>query len=337
MKRKIIEIFAVGIVACVLIVSCVIALLAAVASSASEEFVTDYQRAAEMINGSWQAILAFDTVRYDNELDDADPNLSALEFAVIDYKKYRWKHGSGTGENRKPGRWVLVASGTLKTAAEIRNFFSLDEDDGIQETIAAMEKYRQPKPYFFQISSKSVEDIMNEFDFDDEEREWMGLLITDGILNEQFGIETPDFIEAAGSGYLPWPLPGIPESNMTSSYGMRKHPVTGVQTFHYGTDIGCAEGSPCIAIGDGTVTAVGTGAFSGNYVQIRFEYDGYTWTATYMHLSRINCSSGDKVKIGEVLGLSGQTGRVTGPHLHIEILCNGTYKNPAGLISGHKP
>ena len=122
---------------------------------------------------------------------------------------------------------------------------------------------------------------------------------------------------------------------MTSSYGMRKHPVTGVQTFHYGTDIGCADGSPCVAIGEGTVTATGTGAFSGNYVQIRFDYDGYTWTVNYMHLSQINCSSGDHVNVGDVIGLSGHTGRVTGPHLHIEILCNGAYKNPAGLISGH--
>ena len=99
--------------------------------------------------------------------------------------------------------------------------------------------------------------------------------------------------------------------------------------------IGCADGSPCVAIGEGTVTATGTGAFSGNYVQIRFDYDGYTWTVNYMHLSQINCSSGDHVNVGDVIGLSGHTGRVTGPHLHIEILCNGAYKNPAGLISGH--
>mgnify|MGYP000843776261 FL=1 len=335
MKRKILIISGICAAVWILIISMVVLLLAAVASSVSEEFVTDYQRAAELINGSWQAILAFDTVRYDNDLDDADPNLSAMEFMIIDYKKYRWKHGSGTGANRKPGRWILVSSGTLNTAEAIREFFSLNEDDGVQETIKAMEKYRQPKPYSFQISAKSVEDVMDEFDFDDAKREWMGLLITDGILNEQFGIEIPDFMESVGSGYLPWPLPGIPESNMTSSYGMRVHPVTGVQTFHYGTDIGCAEGSPCIAIGDGTVIATGSGAFSGNYVQIRFKYDEYTWTVTYMHLSRINCSSGDLVKIGDVIGLSGQTGRVTGPHLHIEILCNGNYKNPAGLISGH--
>ena len=77
------------------------------------------------------------------------------------------------------------------------------------------------------------------------------------------------------------------------------------------------------------------GAGAKMIVQIRFKYDEYTWTVTYMHLSRINCSSGDLVKIGDVIGLSGQTGRVTGPHLHIEILCNGNYKNPAGLISGH--
>lgn len=87
MKRKIFIISGICAAVWLLIISMVVILLAAVASSASEEFVTDYQRAAELINGSWQAILAFDTVRYDNELDDADPNLSAMEFMIIDYKK----------------------------------------------------------------------------------------------------------------------------------------------------------------------------------------------------------------------------------------------------------
>ena len=79
--------------------------------SVSEEFVTDYQRAAELINGSWQAILAFDTVRYDNDLDDADPNLSAMEFMIIDYKKYRWKHGS---ENRRKSKTGSLDTGFLR-------------------------------------------------------------------------------------------------------------------------------------------------------------------------------------------------------------------------------
>ena len=65
---------------------------------------------------------------------------------------------------------------------------------------------------------------------------------------------------------------------MTSSYGMRVHPVTGVQTFHYGTDIGCAEGIPCIAIGDGTVIATVLEHFQVTMCEIRFKYDEYTWT-----------------------------------------------------------
>lgn len=335
MKKGLIVFVSAAAAAWVVLVSSVVLLLAGVASSASDEFVIGYQRAADLMNGSWQAILAFDTVRYDNDLDLADPNLSALEFFIIDYKEYVWVPPSGKGQNRVPGHWRLVKTGTLDTSAKIRKYFGLKDSDGIYETIEKMKTYPQPRPYVFSTRTKDIEDIMDEFGFDEAQREWMGLLITDGILNEQFGIEIPDFIEAAGNGYLPWPLPGVPESNMTSSYGMRKHPVTGVQTFHYGTDIGCADGSPCIAIGEGTVMATGTGAFSGNYVQIRFDYDGYTWTVTYMHLSQINCSSGDHVNVGDVIGLSGHTGRVTGPHLHIEILCNGAYKNPAGLISGH--
>lgn len=335
MKKKLVVGCLLPMLGTVTAVGLVFLLLSAVATSATAEFTQGYRESATMINGSWQAILAFDTVRYDNDLEDADPNLSSMEFLVIDYREYRWVPPSGTGNEHEPGHWRLIRSGTLDSSDKLRRYFDLDSDDGISELLEKMEEYEQPHPYSFTISTKTVEDVMDEFEFDEAMREWMGLLITDGILNEQFGIEVPDFIAVEGTGYLPWPLPGIPESNMTSSYGYRIHPVTGEKSFHYGTDIGCETGTPTVAIGDGSVISVGSGAFSGKYVKIQFEYDGYTWQVTYMHLSEIRCRHGESVAAGDVIALTGASGRVTGPHLHIEIMCEGAYRNPAELISGH--
>ena len=123
MKKGLIVFVSAAAAAWVVLVSSVVLLLAGVASSASDEFVIGYQRAADLMNGSWQAILAFDTVRYDNDLDLADPNLSALEFFIIDYKEYVWVPPSGKGQNRVPGHWRLFKNGTLDTSEKIRKYF----------------------------------------------------------------------------------------------------------------------------------------------------------------------------------------------------------------------
>ncbi|WP_242426343.1 peptidoglycan DD-metalloendopeptidase family protein [Vibrio sp. qd031] len=99
----------------------------------------------------------------------------------------------------------------------------------------------------------------------------------------------------------------------------RKHPVTGKVTPHNGTDFGTPNGTPINSTGDGTVVMVRDHPYAGKYIVIDH---GSNYKTRYLHLSRILVRTGQKVSRGQRIGLSGQTGRVTGPHLHFELLVN---------------
>lgn len=308
----------------------VILILTSTLSSASDAVVPEYNTAADYIGAGWQALLAFDTVRYDNDLDDINPYETAMEFAIIYYKKYRYVPPKKS--DKSSGHWVLVKSDTLDSPEKIRKFFKLGSAADLQDVIEAMEEYSQPRPYEFTLSCKTVDEVMDEHNFTDEQIEHMGLLITNGLLDEQFGNSIPGYFDVDGSGYFAWPLPDIPVSNVSSLFGMRYHPVDKVYKTHYGTDIGCAAGSAVISPADGVVQSTGYAAEPGNYVYIRVEKDDMVFTIQLMHLSEILCSNGQTVSAGQVVAKSGNTGKSKGAHLHIGILCNGSYIDPLPLI-----
>ena len=307
----------------------VLIILGATLSAASEAVVPEYNKAAGYIGASWQALLAFDTVRYENELDEVNPYDTAMEFAIIYYKKYRYIRPKC---NKGAGHWVLVSSGTLDTPKKIRKFFHLEEKSDLLDVIKAMEAYEQPKPYEFILSSKTIDEVMEEHNLTEEKKEHIGLLITEGLLDEQFGSSIPGYFDVKGTGYFAWPLPGIPVSQVTSSFGTRYHPVDKVYRTHYGTDIGCPEGSAVIAPADGMVQSAGFAPEPGNYVYITIKKDDMVFTVQLMHLASIKVSNGQTVTAGQTVATSGNTGKSTGPHLHIGILCNGSYIDPLPLI-----
>ena len=84
-------------------------------------------------------------------------------------------------------------------------------------------------------------------------------------------------------------------------------------------------GTPIVSIGDGVVTRVENHPFAGRYLEIKH---GSTYATRYLHMHRIDVRRGDTVKRGQRIGLSGSTGRVTGPHLHFELHVNGRPVNP---------
>lgn len=100
----------------------------------------------------------------------------------------------------------------------------------------------------------------------------------------------------------------------------RRHPVTGRVSPHNGTDFAMPTGTPVVTIGDGVVTRVENHPFAGRYLEIRHNS---TYTTRYLHMHRIDVRRGESVKRGQRIGLSGATGRVTGPHLHFELHVNG--------------
>ena len=92
-------------------------------------------------------------------------------------------------------------------------------------------------------------------------------------------------------------------------------------------DFACDPGNPIYAVGDGTVIKVAhEGKGYGNHVEIDH---GFGYVTRYAHMSRIDVEEGQKVTRGDCIGLSGRSGRVTGPHLHYEVIYRKDYVNPA--------
>ena len=116
-------------------------------------------------------------------------------------------------------------------------------------------------------------------------------------------------------------------ARLSSSYGMRKHPILGYSKMHRGLDFAAPTGTPIMAAGSGVVEYAGRNGNYGKYIRIR--HSG-TYKTAYAHLSRIakGIAPGTRVKQGQVIGKVGSTGRSTGPHLHYEILVNSRQVNP---------
>ncbi|NOH97635.1 peptidoglycan DD-metalloendopeptidase family protein [Vibrio sp. 99-70-13A1] len=105
---------------------------------------------------------------------------------------------------------------------------------------------------------------------------------------------------------------------ITSSFNpKRKHPVTGRVTPHNGTDFATPVGAPVYSIGDGKVLAVRNHPYAGKYLVI--EHNS-VYKTRYLHLDKFLVKKGQSIKRGQKIALSGATGRLTGPHLHFEVL-----------------
>ena len=137
---------------------------------------------------------------------------------------------------------------------------------------------------------------------------------------------SPDYI----GGDMRWPVPGY--SRITSNFGMRVHPITGVYKLHTGVDISAPEGTNFIAAADGVVVQAYYNSAYGNMVMI--DHGGGVVTL-YAHGSPIEVSVGDTVKQGQTVLKVGHTGYATGPHAHFEIRVNGEYKNPLNYVSSN--
>ncbi|MNB79167.1 Murein DD-endopeptidase MepM [compost metagenome] len=124
------------------------------------------------------------------------------------------------------------------------------------------------------------------------------------------------------NGLLIWPTNG---TEVTSQFGVRVHPITGVQKMHNGIDIGVPTGTPVFAARDGTVTFAGAMGTAGNAVIIGHDEGLET---RYYHLNQVDVVQGQTVTAGEQIAESGNSGSSTGPHLHFEVRLNGTPVNP---------
>ena len=119
-------------------------------------------------------------------------------------------------------------------------------------------------------------------------------------------------------------------ARLSSSFGMRKHPILGYNKMHRGTDFAAPSGTPIMASGSGTVTRARWCGGGGNCVKIKHNS---TYETVYAHMKSFakGVKEGKKVKQGQIIGYVGSTGMSTGPHLHYEVIVNGKKVNSQRL------
>jgi murein DD-endopeptidase MepM/ murein hydrolase activator NlpD len=119
-------------------------------------------------------------------------------------------------------------------------------------------------------------------------------------------------------------------ARLSSSFGMRKHPIDGYNKMHRGTDFAAPKGTPIMASGNGIVKKAGWCGGGGNCVKIRHNS---TYETVYAHMSKFarGIKNGIRVKQGQTIGYVGSTGKSTGPHLHYEVIVNGKKVNSQKL------
>ena len=126
-------------------------------------------------------------------------------------------------------------------------------------------------------------------------------------------------------------------ARLSSSFGMRKHPIDGFNKMHRGTDFAAPMGTPIMASGNGVIKKAGWCGGGGNCVVIKHNS---TYQTVYAHMSKFakGIRKGTRVKQGQTIGYVGSTGKSTGPHLHYEVIVNGkrinsqTLKLPSGKV-----
>ena len=126
---------------------------------------------------------------------------------------------------------------------------------------------------------------------------------------------------------LKTPLDG---AKLSSSFGMRKHPILGYDKMHKGIDFAAPKGTPIFAGGNGVIEYAGYNGSYGKYIRIRHNNE---YKTAYAHLDgfKKGITKGVRVNQGQVIGFLGSTGRSTGPHLHYEIIFQNKQINPLKL------
>ncbi len=173
--------------------------------------------------------------------------------------------------------------------------------------------------YISQLSEQEqkIQGDIDEYNKQYKEIEAEILMLSKNVISEEYI-----------GGIMAWPIPGY--TRITSQYGMRTHPITGVYKLHTGVDVGAPIGANFIAANDGVVTKASYNGAYGNMVII--DHGGGVSTL-YAHGSEIVVQAGQQVKKGDVVLKVGSTGYSTGAHAHFEVRINGQPVNPMDYIT----
>ncbi len=150
------------------------------------------------------------------------------------------------------------------------------------------------------------------------------------ILKEEITYEAVPKIVERGTKIPPTYIKPISGGRLSSGFGRRNAPTRGASTYHKGIDWATPTGTAVMASSAGTVVKAGWGSGYGYVVYINHADGRQT---RYGHLSKVLVSTGQTVSQGQKIALSGNTGVSTGPHVHFEILINGSQVNPMGYLN----
>lgn len=140
-------------------------------------------------------------------------------------------------------------------------------------------------------------------------------------------VKTSTLQDTNDLGDLPTSYP-VNATDISSPFGYRIHPVTGEYSFHTGIDLPVPEGTPIYSWFSGEVTSAAESGGNGIFIVVT---NGDVKTS-YLHLSQLNVTTGQKVKQGDLIGYSGNTGMSTGPHLHLSLYLKGIPVDPQLIL-----
>ena len=201
-----------------------------------------------------------------------------------------------------PGVYALELKGTSARSAEIKFSQSIAVRAAKYPSVAVTVAKRFTEPSKEQLERIHQDKTVKQdvFQHTDPEREWSGKF--------KAPVEVP----------------------VSDIFGTRRTFNGKVQSMHQGLDYAAPNGTPVSASNAGTVLFAGPLYFEGNCVVIDH---GQGLLTLYLHLSEIKVKQGDRIVSGQEIGLSGGTGRATGPHLHLAVRWQGVYLNPATLLT----
>jgi len=213
-----------------------------------------------------------------------------------------WYGIAGVSLETRPGTYTLDLKGTTSRSTEIAFSQNITVRAAKYPSIAVSVAKRFTEPSKEQLERIHQDKAVKQdvFQHTDPEREW--------------------------SGKFRAPV-DVPISDV---FGTRRTFNGKVQSMHQGLDYAAPTGTPVSAVNSGTVLLAGPLYFEGNCVVLDH---GQGLLTLYLHLSEIKVKQGEQIERGQELGLSGGTGRATGPHLHLAVRWQGVYLNPATLLT----
>ena len=217
-----------------------------------------------------------------------------------------WYGVAGASLETRPGNYPLDLKGAAAAGKELSFQMQIAVGKGKYHSIAASVPKQYTEPSAEQLQKISQDKSLKEQTFAGvtPEREWKG-----------------DFHAPV-------------KAKISDVFGTSRTFNGRTQSVHQGLDYAVPEGTPVAALNSGTVLLAQPLFFEGSCVVLDH---GQGLLTLYMHLSKIEVKEGERVTAGQKIGLSGGTGRATGPHLHVAVRWQGVYLNPATLLSLQLP